>query len=361
MVCSAMAQAVEFDANAPAPDARWRHEADNGAGAGPANLNTAWRTQMERQLRAIRNRMTSFQGGMPCHAADPKAPVQPTVHYTLWGNAELDYRHQSGANAQPGYKLHSIGGTAGFAMLAADELTLGAAFSGMSGRLSSKGYGSDASGHLDAYYANIFARMDRGCWQHSLIGTAGWADIDFSRRGAFPGGATHGSTDGLGLGLMYEVARTYRISEDSLKSAWWQPVFNVSYVHSRVDAYTENGAAPAQNIGKQESNNVVFGFGARMQAVVGESIFNTPAVMEARVLGKAITGARRGKARVSTPGRDGFATITGSETSALGVELGLGFNIPIGAKSGAIVTDVTAEFYGHERAVNGVLGYRLDF
>ncbi len=337
--------------------------AANVAGSGVANLSSAWRGQMERQLRAIRNRMTSFQGGMPCCPPDPKAPISNPLRYTFWANAEMDYQHQSSEGSLPGYKLRSIGGTAGFAMLAAEELTIGAAFTGMGGRLSSKGYGSDASGDLDAYYANIFMRKDTGCVQHSLIGSVGWADITFKRRVGMPdaGYATRGTTDGLAFGVMYEVARSYRISEDALKSAWWQPVFNVSYVHSKVDAYTESGSDAALRVGKQDSNNVIFGIGARMQGIVGEGIFNTPAMMEARILGKGIAGGRRGKADVSIPGVAGSSTVRGAESSAMGVELGVGFNIPLGRDYGALITDFTAEFYQDQSSVNGVLGYRLDF
>lgn len=49
--------------------------AANMAGAGIANLNVAWRDQMGRQLNSIRNRMTSMNGGIPCHPVDPKAGV----------------------------------------------------------------------------------------------------------------------------------------------------------------------------------------------------------------------------------------------------------------------------------------------
>ena len=337
--------------------------AANVAGAGIANLNTALRGQVERQLRAMRNRMTSLQGGMPCYPPDPKAPMVDPVRYTLWANAELDYQNRRGEDSLPGYKLHSVGGTAGFAALAGQDLTLGAAFTGMAGRLSSKGYGSNASGDLDAYYANIFLRKDMGCVQHSLIGTAGWADITFKRRVGMPGGGYHtrGTTDGLGLGIMYEVARTYRLSENTLADAWWQPVLNVAYVHSRVDGYTESGSDAALKVGKQDSNNVIFGFGARMQGVVGENIFNTPAIMEARLLGKAIAGGRRGKAEVSIPGVDATSTVRGAESGSMGVELGIGFNIPLGRDCGGIFTDFTAEIYQHQSSVNGVLGYRIDF
>jgi len=336
------------------------------AGPGVTALNSAFRTQMERQMREIRNRLTTMNGGMPCDTiahCDPKAPAPKELRYTLWANAEIDYQNQHSDGSGPGFKLNSIGGTAGFTALAAKDLTLGAAFTGLAGRLSSKGYGSDASGDLDAYYANIFGRYDSGCWSHSLIGTAGFADVSLDRRVNYYGGGytAHGSTDGLGLGVMYEVARTFRISQDYMTSAWWQPVFNVAYIHSEMDSYTETGTDAALRVGKQESNNVIFGLGARMQTVVGQNLFNSPALMEARVLGKAIAGSRRGKADVGIPGIDRTVGVRGSERGPLGVEVGLGFSIPLGERCGAIITDCTAEFGNQQRSVNGTLGYRIDF
>lgn len=63
---------------------------------------------------------------------------------------------------------------------------VGAAFTGMAGRFGSKGYGSNASGDLDAYYASLFVRKDVGCWNHSLIGSVGFADMSLNRRVNFP-------------------------------------------------------------------------------------------------------------------------------------------------------------------------------
>jgi hypothetical protein len=45
----------------------------------------------------------------------------------------------------------------------------------------------------------------------------------------------------------------------------------------------------------------------------------------------------------------------------MGIELGMGFNIPIGPNWGSIITDVTAEFYQDLNSINGTLGYRIDF
>lgn len=339
------------------------------AGAGVPNLNIAWRGQMERQLRSIRNRVSTFNGGIGCPepvAYNPKSGLMPasfSTPYTLWANAEIDHSKLDGSGSAPGYSLNSIGGTVGFAMNAHEDLTVGAAFTGMHGRLGIKGFGSDASGDLDSYYGSIFARMDSGCWTHALIGSVGFADVSLDRRVYFPDGgyATHGSTNGLSFGLMYELARTYKLDSDSLAQAWWQPVMNVSYIHSQIDSFSESGSDAALRFGKQESNNVIFGLGARMQGIVGQNALNTPVIMETRILGKAIAGRRDGTASVTIPGLGQGASVRGADSGACGVELGVGFNIPLGRDNGALIMDCSAEFYSDQTSVNGVLGYRLDF
>ena len=337
------------------------------AGSGIANLNIAWRGQMERQLRSIRNRTAMFNGGVGCPqpvAYDPKGGMPPAEpQYTIWANAEIDHSKLNGGSMTPGYSLNSIGGTAGFAMVADKDLTVGAAFTGMHGRLGIKGYGSDASGDLNSYYGSLFGRMDSGCWSHTLIGSVGFADMTLNRRVSMPDAAysTHGSTNGLSFGVMYEVARSYKLDMDSIAQAWWQPVFNVSYIHSQVDGYTESGSDAALQVGKQESNNVIFGLGARMQGVVGQNWLNAPAIMETRVLGKAIAGRRDGSAHVGIPGVDEMSSVRGAKTGACGVELGVGFSVPLGRNYGSVFMDCSAEFFSDQTTVNGTLGYRLDF
>ena len=205
--------------------------------------------------------------------------------------------------------------------------------------------------------------MDSGCWSHSLIGSVGFADISLNRRVGFTDGgyATHGSTDGLSFGLMYEVARSYKLNSDTLAEAWWQPVFNVSYIHSQVDGYSESGSDAALSVGKQESNNVIFGLGARVQGVVGQNWLNTPAIMEGRVLGKAIAGRTEGSANVAMPGLAQSASVHGADPGHFGVEIGMGFSIPLGKDRGSLLLDCSAEFYSDQSSVTGVLGYQYTF
>lgn len=334
------------------------------AGAGVAALGIAWRTQMERQLRNIRDRVSTMNGGiLCCTEPDPKAGPVQRPRYTVWANADIDYQNQFSSDSLPGFKLNGIGGTVGMAGHIGTHWTLGGALSGMAARISSKGYGSDASGDLDSYYASIFARYDKGCWTHIINGSVGFADVDFNRRVYYgnDGYTTKGTPDALGLGIMYEVARSYRVSQDYMASAWVQPVFNVSFIHSSIDSYTESGSDAALSVGKQEYNNVTFGLGARMQTLVGRNFFNTDSVFNLRVLGKAMTGDRRGTADVSLNGIDGSSRVRTSERSAAGLELGGGIAIPLGSRGGDIFAECTAEFMSNYRTVNGAVGYRIDF
>ncbi len=334
------------------------------SGAAVTAMGAAWRDQMERQLRAIRNRTTTLNGGMPCELVqDEKGERCLPPTYNVWANAEIDYQHLDNDGNAPGYKLNSLGGTVGFSAQTSEDMTLGAAFTGMAGRLSAKGSGSNASGDLDAYYASVFARKEVGCVTHTLIGTVGFADTMLKRHVDYGTGSysTKGKADGIGYGLMYEAATTYRVNPEYMNNAWWQPVFNVAYVHSSMDGFTEHGSDAALKVGKQDRNNVIFGLGARLQAEVDHEWLNRSAIWEMRLLGKATAGSRRQKASVSMPGVSRKAGVAGAEEGVVGVELGIGMTMPLGFECGSIFMDCSAEFSNNYSAVNGVLGYRIDF
>ncbi|MBR1978268.1 MAG: autotransporter domain-containing protein [Akkermansia sp.] len=334
------------------------------SGAAVTAMGAAWNDQMERQLRAIRNRTTTLNGGMPCESVqDEKGERCAPPPYTVWANAEIDYHQLDSDGNAPGYKLNSLGGTVGFSAQTSEDMTLGAAFTGMAGRLRSTGAGNNASGDLDAYYASVFARKETGCVTHTLIGTVGFADAMLKRHVNYGSGSygTKGTADGIGYGLMYEAATTYRVNPEYMSNAWWQPVFNVSYVHSSMDGFTESGSDAALKVGKQDRNNVIFGLGARLQAQVDHEWLNRSAVWEMRLLGKATAGSRRQKASVSMPGVSRRAGVAGAEEGVVGVELGIGMTMPLGFDNGALFMDCSAEFSQNFASVNGVLGYRIDF
>lgn len=334
------------------------------SGAGVTALGAAWRDQMERQLQSIRNRTTTLNGAMPCELEpDGKGDVCQPPPYTVWINGEIGYNHLDDDGHQPGYKLNSLGGTVGFATSSSEDFTMGAAFTGMSGRIRATGAGNAASGDLDAYYASVFARKESGCVTHTFIGTVGFADTMLKRHVSlgdvsYP---TKGKSDGVGYGLMYEMGRTYRINPEYMSNAWWQPVFNISYIHSTIDGYSEGGSDIALNVGKQTRNNVIFGLGGRMQTMVAHEWLNRSALWEMRLLGKATAGARRQKVNVNMPMLDEGTTVGSAKSGVVGVEMGIGMTMPLGMNCGAIFMDFSAEFADNYNAVNGTVGYRMDF
>lgn len=91
-----------------------------------------------------------------------------------------------------------------------------------------------------------------------------------------------GDTEGTAFGLMYELSRDYALSNNSSIS----PVFNISYRHIAVDAYSERGTDAALNVGEQSLDTVTVGLGARYAAVLGQQTLNRACSFEARALAK---------------------------------------------------------------------------
>ena len=78
-------------------------------------------------------------------------------------------------------------------------------------------------------------------------------------------------------------------------------------------------------------------------------------------IGKAIAGRTEGSASVSIPGLGNSASVHGADPGNFGVELGVGFSIPLGKDCGSLLLDCSAEFYSDQTSVNGILGYQCTF
>lgn len=333
------------------------------AGAGVANLSMALSGRTERYLRNLAYRSGQGLGAPSCWrtTGQASAGAKSLPPYLVWAEAEMDYHKLDGSSSAPGYTLNSLGGSAGMAALIGSHLTLGASLAGSSGKLRSNGYGSKASGHADVWYAGVSMHLESGCWQHTLVGTIGLADLRLTRSVYLPTGyRAHGSTHGLGLGFMYETSRTFDISEEHLHHACWQPFLNVAFVHSRTDSFTEHGSDAALHVAAQNNSRIVLALGARLLGSIDDDVFNTPASFHLRLLGKATLGDRHGEAEVQLPGVQTRAVVQGASQSIAGLELGGGLQFPIGNQS-AFYTDISASFSGSDYSWNGVLGYRLSF
>ena len=318
------------------------------AGASTAVLGMAAMGDVDRQLRAIRNRTTTM-------GVDQSVVNADMPYFNAWINAEGDSREMGEDETLGGYKLNSYGGTVGFDVDIEPTLTAGMALTAMYGDLDATG-ADKATGNLDSYYVSAFARYCGSAWTHTFVGTIGKGDISLDR--TVGGAQVKGETDSMSFGLMYEVGRVYAMDEDG--TTCLQPVFNVTWKHTTVDAYTEKGGDVALNVDEQSLNTITFGLGARLQTVVGESMYNRTSIFECRLLAKAEAGDTEGTSKVAL-GSSASHEVKSNEMGAIGIEVGAGLTIPLGDEGSSIFMDASAEIRADYTDVNGTVGYRVNF
>lgn len=325
------------------------------AGASTAVLGAAFSSDVERQLKAIRNRTTTM-GVNQCEVNENMP------YFNAWINAEGNFRDVDSDGLQSGYSLNSWGGTVGFDVDINPHLTMGLALTGMYGDLESDGP-DKLEGDFDTTYVSAFARVAHRAWVHTFVATVGFADVTADRTVNFGSDSykAHGSTDGTAFGFMYEVGRTIAMNEDA--SVCLQPVFNVVFRHSSISGYEEDQTDAGLKVGDQDFTTLTFGLGARMQAVVGENLYNRTSIFEARALLKVDAGDRQGEADVALlhSASQNTYTVKAAEMGAVGIELGAGMSIPVGADDGSIFFDASCELRSGYTDINAAVGYRINF
>ena len=326
------------------------------AGASTAVLGQALSGDVERQLRAIRNRSITGAYGHDAVALNNgkvgAASMPESNRYFAWVNAEGNRTEQNADGCAAGYTLSSWGGTVGAGMQVNNQLTLGLALTAMYGDLQSDGPDS-LDGDMDTAYLSAFARYNSGKWSHAFIGTVGTMEADYKRTAM--GYSNTGDTEGTSFGLMYELSRDYALSNNSSIS----PVFNVSYRHIAVDGYSERGTDAALNVGEQSLDTVTVGLGARYAAVLGQQTLNRACAFEARALAKYDFGDTQTDTNVGFINHASRSGIKSAEMGAFGVELGAGISVPVG--SGSIFADGAVELRSDYTNFNATVGYKIQF
>ena len=325
------------------------------AGSSTAVLGMAASGDVERQLKAIRNRTTTM-------GVDQSVSNEEMPYFNAWINAEADHREMSEDGTMGGYKLNSWGGTVGFDADITPTFTAGMALTAMYGDLDATGV-DKATGTLDSYYVSVFARYAPSAWTHTFVGTVGKADITLDRTVDYGAGTykTEGETNAMSFGMMYETGYVVALNEDA--TACLQPVFNVTWRHTTVDGYKEKSEGDAGlTVGDQAVNTVTFGLGARFQAVVGESMYNRTSVLECRVLAKADVGDSSSTAENRlTNYNTTDEEVKSAEKGNFGVEAGVGLTIPVGQEGGSIFMDASLDLRADYINANGTVGYRVNF
>ncbi len=324
------------------------------AGSSTAVLGSAFSADVERQLKAIRNRTTTM-GVSQCEVNENMP------YYNAWINAEGNHRELDADGLAAGYTHDSWGGTVGFDVDVTPSVTMGLALTAMYGDIESDGP-DKAEGDFDTMYLSAFARYARNAWVHTFVATVGRADVTLDRTVNVGGYSykTTGDTDGMAFGFMYEVGRVFAANEDG--TTCWQPVFNVALRNSSISGYEEEGSDAALSVGDQDFTTITFGLGARMQTIMGENLYNRTSIFEARALLKFDVGDTETEASTAMLNSDGKAhPVEGVDVGEIGVELGAGVTIPVGAEGGSIFVDASAELRSGYTNINGTVGYRVNF
>lgn len=322
-------------------------------GSSAAAMGAAVAGDMERQLRTIRNRVATM--GTNPNLCEEDIPELPAFH--AWVNAEGNHARLHRSGMEPGYSLSSWGGTLGLAVDCSPCLTSGLAFSYMHGDFDSKAADA-ADGNLDFYYMNAFARYSTMNWSHTFIATLGIADTVLSRH--YASFNTRGKTDGMGVGLLYELSYQYFLNEQ--QDVILQPLVNVAFRHTSLEGYSESGSDAGLRFGDSDVTAVTFGLGTRFVGSAGETLYNRKSRVEGRALLKFNAGDRSAdisSSLLSLPAAG--AHVRSAEMGVVGAEIGAGITVPIGVDSGSMFIDASLEFCSDYTEFNGVIGYQIDF
>ncbi len=323
------------------------------AGSSVTSLGSSMLASVDRQLHNIHNRAMSMGGNPPTLGSESC--------YNAWIAAEGSYNKLDADGTSAGHSYSSFGGSFGVDAEVSDMFSIGLAATALYGTVDSSST-DIATGDLNTYSLSAYARITSKSWNHSFVATASMADAQLDRTVNYSTGSyeTQGSTDGYGLGLMYELGYTQQLSEDG--SSTWQPIFNVALVHASINGYEEDGSDAGLSVGDQSNTYLTFGLGGRLETEIGESTFNRNSVLSMRALLKFDAGDRHTSADVAfLDNARIMSEVEGAEVGAFGIELGAGLSIPVGAESGSLFMDAGCEFREGQSAVNASVGYKTSF
>ncbi len=309
----------------------------SAAGSSITTISLAQNNAMRDQMGSVRNRMT-YMGAEQAIINDE----MPYFHMWIEGSGSYRKINQDGHDA--GYTLSTWGGTVGFDVDLSDKWTLGMAFSTQIGDLDAHSI-DRASGDFDSYYLSGFAKYQRRNWSHNLIVT-GALNHNKWRRNVTYGDYSHdahSTSDGYGIGAMYEANYTYKLSENGIDIL--QPLMGISMAHTSMDGYDETGAENAGlRVGKQDMTTCTLVAGVRYIGEMGTNIVGRSMLGELRINVAQDLGDDRGKANVAFLGNSGFSqTIRSANQGRTALQLGAGAQLPVGTNS-AFFVDANADF-----------------
>jgi outer membrane autotransporter protein len=319
------------------------------AGSTINSAGTAQRDALRDQLGTIRDRAlaVSTDGSQLGH------------HFWIEGNG--GYNHVRTQSDKGGYKLSTWGATVGADLEATKDLTLGLAFTANYGDLRATA-ADRTTGDLDSYYLNLFAHYQKNAWGHTLVLTGTTTDADLDRTVDYGAGAykTKGSTDGYGIGALYEL--TYDVTLNDKGTSLLQPLFDASIVHTSLDGYTETGAGDAGlKVGKQDWTTASLAVGARWSGTFGTKTVGRTLFGELRTAVSQDFGDKQGKTAVALSGAPDFSqNVYGAKQGATAWQVSGGLSLPV-SQRGTLYANAGVELRDDANSVHGNIGYRYSF
>jgi uncharacterized protein YhjY with autotransporter beta-barrel domain len=208
----------------------------------------------------------------------------------------------------------------------------------------------------------LFAHYKKNAWGHTLVLTGTTTDADLDRTVDYGAGSykTKGSTDGYGIGALYEL--TYDVALNDKGTSLLQPLFDASIVHTSLDGYTETGAGDAGlKVGKQDWTTASLAVGARWSGSFGTQTVGRTLFGELRTAVSQDFGDKQGKTAVALSGAPDFSqNVYGAKQGATAWQISGGISTNVG-QNGTIYANAGAELRNDANSVKGNVGYRYSF
>lgn len=294
----------------------------------------------------LRNRIVQMGGNADWETAGIQA----------WAQADASFSSSDSGDDGPGYDYNTWGATVGANVDLSETVTVGMSFSASYGELDVDS-ADNASGNNDAYYVNLFARHQSGRWMQMLIFTAGMNDMDLERN--VNGYTGEGSTDGTSFSAYYELGYTLGLNDEFTHIL--QPMVNARISSAKVDGYTEKGSIGDAAL-EYDGDSYVYGsvgIGVRYQGVIYESVYERNAVLELRAQVTQDFGDCTDEAGVRIGDGDLF-TVTGTDTTGTGFDIGAGISAPIGLQT-TLFADADVSIRPDYTGFRANVGLRYDF
>ncbi len=323
------------------------------AGSTVPIMGTAQRDAM----RAEMLRMRDHAGAMGLEKNHSYGSL-PYTHF--WLEASGDFANLNDDGMMSGYKYNSWGGTVGLEMNLSEKTSLGLGLSALYGNLDG-GNCDSMDGNMDSYYLSLMARFARQRWGHTLVGVVGLNSVDFDRTVPYGTGSytTHGSTDGWGAGLVYEL--TYDIPLNEERTQVLQPLVGASVIRTTLDGFDESAQGAGLSVGEQEWVTSTLTLGMRWLSTVGASVFNTAAQLELRANIAQDIGDSQGSADVALQANPGVRqTVKAAEVGKTAAQLGAALRMPISEET-LLYFNVGADLRSGMNAWNMTAGLKYNF